>query len=161
MLCCCVSQACLMCYSTQIYSMYQGACNLGITQQRLAFRSDSSCFSSTGVPNLGYICLSEGVHLRISIDKQNIFAYILFQKFTHVSDYSFKKPLYAYCWIYLWIIMIKCIVIGNFRGTCASVKMLKGYILTCWNAEGYMLIFRNAEGVHGKRKFGNPWYSTW
>jgi len=26
--------------------------------------------------------------------------------------------------------MIKCIVIGNFRGTCASVKMLKGYIGT-------------------------------
>jgi len=42
--------------------------------------------------------------------------------------------------------MIKCIVIGNFRGTCASVKMLKGY----------MLIFRNAAGVHGKRKVGNP-----
>jgi len=54
--------------------------------------------------------------------------------------------------------MIKCIVIGNFRGTCASVKILKGYMLICWNAEGYMLIFRNAEGVHGKRKVGNPWY---
>jgi len=31
--------------------------------------------------------------------------------------------------------MIKCVVIGNFRGTCASVEMLKGYILICWNAE--------------------------
>jgi len=30
----------------------------------------------------------------------------------------------------------KCIVIGNFRGTCASVKMLKGYMRICWNAEG-------------------------
>jgi len=46
--------------------------------------------------------------------------------------------------------MIKRIVIGNFRGTCASVEMLKGY----------MLIFRNAEGVHGKRKVGNPWSMT-
>jgi len=27
--------------------------------------------------------------------------------------------------------MIKCIVIGNLRGTCASVEMLKGYILIC------------------------------
>jgi len=26
--------------------------------------------------------------------------------------------------------MIKCIVIGNLRGACASVKMLKGYIQT-------------------------------
>jgi len=34
--------------------------------------------------------------------------------------------------------MIKCIVIGNLRGTCASVEMQKGY----------MLIFRNAERVH-------------
>jgi len=25
--------------------------------------------------------------------------------------------------------MIKCIVIGNFRGTCASVEMLKGYMV--------------------------------
>jgi len=31
-------------------------------------------------------------------------------------------------------------------GTYSSVKILKGYILTCWNAEG----------VHGKRKAGNP-----
>jgi len=26
----------------------------------------------------------------------------------------------------------------------------------CRNAEGYMLIFQNAEGVHGQRKIGNP-----
>jgi len=44
--------------------------------------------------------------------------------------------------------MIKCIVIGNLRGACASVKILKGYMLIC----------RNAEGVHGKSKVGNPWY---
>jgi len=42
--------------------------------------------------------------------------------------------------------MIKYFVIRNFRGTFPSVKMLKGYILICVNAEG----------VHGKRKVGNP-----
>ena len=34
----------------------------------------------------------------------------------------------------------------NFRATCSSVEMLKGYTL----------IFRNAEMVHGQRKVGNP-----
>jgi len=47
--------------------------------------------------------------------------------------------------------MIKCIVIGNLRGTCASVEMLKGCMLIC----------RNTEGVHGKRKIGNPCCSGW
>jgi len=32
--------------------------------------------------------------------------------------------------------MIKCIAIGNLRGTCASVEMLKGCIHICWNVEG-------------------------
>jgi len=32
--------------------------------------------------------------------------------------------------------MKKCIVIGNLRGTCASIEMLKGYIHICWNTEG-------------------------
>ena len=32
--------------------------------------------------------------------------------------------------------MIKCIVIGYLRGTCTSVEMLKGYMLICRNAEG-------------------------
>ena len=44
------------------------------------------------------------------------------------------------------IIIIECFVIGNFRGTCSSVKMLKGYMLICWNTEG----------VHCKKKVGNP-----
>jgi len=29
----------------------------------------------------------------------------------------------------------------------------------CRNIEGVMLIFRNAEGLHGQRKVGNPWSS--
>jgi len=32
--------------------------------------------------------------------------------------------------------MIKCVVVGNLMDTCASVEMVKGYILICWNAEG-------------------------
>jgi len=32
--------------------------------------------------------------------------------------------------------MTKCFVIGNFRGTCSSVEMLKGCMLICRNAEG-------------------------
>jgi len=43
--------------------------------------------------------------------------------------------------------MIKYFVIKYIRDTSSSVEMLK------W----YMLIFRNAEGVHGQRKVGNPW----
>jgi len=29
------------------------------------------------------------------------------------------------------------------------------------HVQGYMLIYRNAEGVHGKRKLGNPWFRSW
>ena len=54
--------------------------------------------------------------------------------------------------------MIKCIVIRNLIGTCASVKMLKGTYLSVEMLKGYMLICRNAKGVHGKRKIGNPWH---
>jgi len=46
--------------------------------------------------------------------------------------------------------MIKYFVKRNFRGTCSSVEMLKGYMLLC----------RNAEGVHDKRKVGNPCSGT-
>jgi len=77
--------------------------------------------------------------------------------YTYISEYSFQKSLYAYSLIYLWIIMIKCFVIGNFRGTCSSVEMLKGYMFVCRNAERYMFICWNAEGVRGKRKVGNPY----
>jgi len=42
--------------------------------------------------------------------------------------------------------MIKYFVIRYFRGTCSSVKILKGYMLICWNAER----------VHCKRMVGNP-----
>jgi len=42
--------------------------------------------------------------------------------------------------------MTKYFVIRNFRGTSTSVKMLKGYMVICWNAEG----------IHSQRKVGYP-----
>ena len=45
--------------------------------------------------------------------------------------------------------MIKYFVIRNFRGTCSSVEMVKGTCLSVEILKGYMLICRNAEGVHG------------
>jgi len=45
--------------------------------------------------------------------------------------------------------MIKYFVIRNIRGTCSSVEMLKGY----------MLIFRNAKGVHAH--LSECWRGTW
>jgi len=38
----------------------------------------SVALSITGVPNLGYICLSEGVHLRLAIEGKIIFTCCLF-----------------------------------------------------------------------------------
>jgi len=54
--------------------------------------------STAGVPNLGYmypqgyICLFEGVHLRLSIEEQNMFAYNLFPNiYTYISEILFKN----------------------------------------------------------------------
>jgi len=52
--------------------------------------------------------------------------------------------------------MTKKFVITNFRGTYSSVEMLKGCMLIFRNAEGYIRLCRNAEGVDGKREVGNP-----
>jgi len=57
------------------------------------------------------------------------------------------------------MIIMMYFAIGNFRGIFSSVNMLKGYILICWNAEGHMLISRNAEGVHGH--LSECWRGTW
>jgi len=57
-----------------------------------------------GVPNLGYmyprgyICPSEGVHLRLAIEQKNMFTYYSFPNiYTYISEYYLKKILYAYC----------------------------------------------------------------
>jgi len=66
------------------------------------FNNKRSRTTKPGVPNLGYICLSEGVHLRLSIEEQNTLAYNLFPNiYTYISEYSFQKSLYAYCEVYL------------------------------------------------------------
>jgi len=123
--------------------------------------------SSSGVPNLGYmypqgyICLFEGVHLRLAIEERNIFTYHFFPNiYTYISEWYIQKSLYAYCQMHLWIIMTKYFVMRNFRGTCSSVEMLKGYMVVCWNAEGVHAHLSNAKGVHRKRKVGNPWSSA-
>jgi len=56
-----------------------------------------------GVPNLGYmypqgyICLSEGVHLRLAEDKKNIFTYLFPNIHTYITEYYDQISLYAYC----------------------------------------------------------------
>jgi len=45
----------------------------------------------------GYICLSEGVHLRLAEDEKNIFTYHLFPNIDIcITEYYYQK-LYAYC----------------------------------------------------------------
>jgi len=45
--------------------------------------------------------------------------------------------------------MIKYFVIRRFRGTSLSFEMVKDTCLSVEMLKGYMLIYRNAEGVHG------------
>jgi len=60
--------------------------------------------SRAEVPNLGsmypwgYICLSEGVHLRLAIQVKYIFTYLLFPNiYAYIREYYSQKLLYAYC----------------------------------------------------------------
>jgi len=60
--------------------------------------------SNSDVPNQeytypeGYICLSEGVHLRLAIEEKYIFTYLLLPSiYTYISKYYFQKLLYACC----------------------------------------------------------------
>jgi len=47
---------------------------------------------------LGYICLSRGVQLRLTIEDKYVFAYLLFPNiYTYISEFYFQKPLYANC----------------------------------------------------------------
>jgi len=55
--------------------------------------------SKPEVPSLGYmypqgyICLSEGVHLRLAIEEKHIFTYLLFPNIcTFISEYYFQNP---------------------------------------------------------------------
>jgi len=49
---------------------------------------------------VGYVCLFEGVHLRLATEGKVHLHIICFQIFIHasyISEYSFQKPLHAYC----------------------------------------------------------------
>jgi len=67
-------------------------------RQQLSIHSRYCYSSSTGVPNLGYmypwgyICLSEGVHLRLAIEGKNIFTCCLFSNiYTYSLNIIFKS----------------------------------------------------------------------
>ena len=103
------------------------------------------------VPNPGhmhpheYICLSKGVHLRLAIEEKSIFTYYLFpNSYTYNSTYYFQK-------IIMIIICLLLIISMNNHDKIFGHKTFQGYMFFC----------RNAEGVHGKKKLGNPCSSRW
>jgi len=50
------------------------------------------------VPNLGYICLSKGVHFRLVGEEKNVLHIIYFQIFIHISvNIIFKNVLIVKC----------------------------------------------------------------
>jgi len=53
--------------------------------KRQDLRAGLCSTSSPGVPNLGYICLSKGVHLRLAEDEKNIFTCYLFPNVQQVA----------------------------------------------------------------------------
>jgi len=71
-----------------------------------------------------YICLSKGVCLGPSEGK-NVICYSFPNIQTYISECYFQKWLYAYCQMYLWLIMMKYLVITNVRGTCSFFEILK------------------------------------
>ena len=57
--------------------------------------------------------------------------------------------------------MRKYFAIKSFKGTCSSVKNLKGYILICWNAaEVHAHLSEYWRGTC-KKKVGNPCFTHW
>ena len=91
------------------------------------------------VPNLGYICLSEGIQLRLAIEEEYIFPYLSLHKLIHISVEITLKSRHVLIFKYACdLIMINHFVIRNYRGTYSCVEILKGYLI----------IFRNSEGVH-------------
>jgi len=85
--------------------------------------SDAENGSKPGVPNLGYICLSEGVHLRLGIERKNVLIYYLFPNIlTYKSSIKNSVDLLFYSAFLVF-------VIRNFRGACSSVEIMKGYMV--------------------------------
>ena len=105
--------------------------NVHCSRTRLSRRSKS------GVPSLGYNCLSEGVHWRLAIEGKIYLRVVYFQIFIYIYH------------LILFSKVITCLLLNvsvknhekilchkEFKGTCVNVKILKGYILNCWNAVG-------------------------
>ena len=77
--------------------------------------------SGTEVPNLGYICLSEEVHLLYS---RNEFT-LRHENGVYLHSSKILQVLLKIQQIF---VIVLSLVIRNFRGTCSSVKMVKGYM---------------------------------
>jgi len=93
----------------------------------------------------GYICLSEGVHLRLAIEEQNIFAYNFFQRFIHTSVHI---PFN-----YRYVLIVKCIYDNHDKMFCR--KKFQGYMFICRNAEG-LWVWYHAFLRHKSRNNTNP-----
>ena len=97
-----------------------------------------------------YICLSEGIHLRLSTDEQNVFAYILFQNIYTCQWIFFSKiitclllniSMHNHDKMYCHGKFQRCLCVCQnaegvhtyllkcWRGTCSSFGMLKGYMV--------------------------------
>ena len=101
-------------------------------------------YSKTGFPNLGYmypqgyICLSAGVHLRLAIeDKCTVYlGYILF-----ISEYLYIHQLILLPKVICLLLNISMnnhgkLFCQDILGVSSSVEILKGYMLICRNAVG-------------------------
>jgi len=57
-----------------------------------------------------------------------MFTYYSFRNiYTHISEYCFENHYMLIC-KYILVIFHSLFVIRNFRGTCSSIEMLKGYM---------------------------------
>jgi len=90
--------------------------------------------SNSGVPKLGYM-LPLGVHLpiwrgtnKLTIEGKICLYIIDFELCIHISVNIIFKNHYVLIGKYIFIIFLSLFLIKNFRGTCSSVKMLKGYM---------------------------------
>ena len=84
----------------------------------------------------GYICLPEGVHLRVAKKEK---------KLIFVLQYLYIYHLILFSKIIICLLLIISINIDD-------------KIFCHTRFSGRMFICRNAEEVHGKQKVGNPWF---
>jgi len=76
----------------------------------------------------GYVCLSEGVYLRLIIEGKNMFTYYSFRNiYRYISEYYFQNH-YMLIAKYVFVIFLTLFVIKMFWGTCSSLDMLNGYM---------------------------------